>query len=83
MHIGKLIQHLDKLKKCKALNAADKSQFKPALDLLKACHCLNVRLSSEQQQHVSCRISQLTDTLDYVGETDTATRIHLALISSP
>ena len=76
--MNKLIQQLDKATKLKALNAADKSQIKPVLDLLKALYVLGLRPDMQQQTVVAIRVKAAVDVLDYVGHGDQATSLQLA-----
>ena len=74
----KLIQELDKARKCKALNKADKDQLKPVTDLLKALHQLGLRPDMQQQTVIAIRVKGAVETLDYIGEQDRATGLQLA-----
>lgn len=74
----KLIQYLDKARKLKSLNNADKDQFMPVLNLLKALYVLGLKPDTQQHTIIAIRVKNLVDTLDYVSEQDLASSIQLA-----
>jgi len=77
--MNNLIQLLDKARKLKSLNTADKSQFAPVLDLLKALFVLGLKPDTQQRTIIAMRVKHLIDILDYVSEQDLASGVQLAL----
>lgn len=78
--ITRLIYELDKARKSKALNESDKASFIPVLDLLKGLSALGLHLAADHRQIVSMRVNQLIDTYNYVGESDKAMQLNIALL---
>ena len=76
----KLLQFLDRLKKSRKLNPADKQVFIPVIDLLKGMVSLGLTPTAQQRAIIANRVKQTMDTLDYIGESNDALQLQLILL---